>query len=515
MRTLTLAQGFHLSNGSLRRRTIQGWLALGFVLVAAAWTLSAATQAIGADPSPGISTDTYGTVLTEVLPGGPAWHRNAQVGDRVLSLEPGEIPEDWVMETDGGTLRKSGMIAVLRGTIPLALVGLALAGLAVLLLPGDTRAAAAVAAVAVALTERTLMATGDVAWSTAGAVAAMVLPGLWFVGFGPGPPWVRLLVGTVTAAVTGFWLWARYWQASLFEVADVLRVLLTYGLVIGIVVVVIGGAIREARGGYDVRRLGDVLVIALVMGAVAIAVLAAVAPEPLIIIVAIPLLAYPLVRGRMQLVLDRLVLGDLRSRASIEAVERERSRVSREIHDEPLQRLAALARRLDVSPATAREAAELRLVSSQLRDLSVQLHPPVLADLGLGAALGDLADRLGRTSGMHIAVDLGEDPLSMPAGRPPPEVELAAYRVAQEALANAVHHSGAQRIGIHGHVQAEVIELVVTDDGVGIDDVAERDAIGRGHVGLRSMAERAALIGARLRIEPAHPGTHVSLTWPA
>ena len=182
---------------------------------------------------------------------------------------------------------------------------------------------------------------------------------------------------------------------------------------------------------------------------------------------------------------------------------------------DPLQRLAAVAQRLDTRDELSDEAAIVRSVSGQLRDLSVRLHPPVLEDLGLGPALADLGERLEQESGIPIRVTL-EDPSPIPSSpRPPGDVELAVYRVAQEALGNAIQHSGAGQIDLQARVRPDQVRLVVQDDGVGIDAVTAREAIPRGHVGLHSMAERSELIGARLRIEPARPGTRVMLTWPA
>ncbi len=507
-------KGFPLSPGGHRWVTLQGWLALAFVVCAVAVTLPAVVQAIRDVPAPGISTDLDGAILTEVLPEGPAWRMGARVGDRILGIDPGEAEEAWVMETERGTIAASRSALMMRETLPLALVAVGLAALSLLLLARDPRAAAAAAAVGVALTERSLMATGDVAWSTAGAVAALLVAAMFLAIFGPGPRRARLLLVTTVAVVTGFWLWARYWDVALFETSDALRLLLTAGLVIAIVVIVIGGAIRASQGGYDPRRLGDVLFIVLLVGLTTIAVLAAVPPVHLAFTVLIPLLLYPLVRGGVRRSLDRLVLGDLRSRAAVEAVERERARTSREIHDEPLQRLAAIMLRLDTRPELADETGALRLVSAQLRDLSVELHPQVLVDLGLEAALTDLAGRVERESGTRIILDVDEPPSTLSSSRPPGEVELAVYRIAQEAVGNAVRHSGAQMIEVTVRARSDEVSLVVHDDGVGLDAVAAREATQRGHVGLHSMAERAELIGAQLRIEAAKPGTRVTLRWP-
>ena len=385
----------------------------------------------------------------------------------------------------------------------------------VLVAMGSSVAFAYSVVVAVALTERSMMASGDLAWSTTAAAAAMVVPGLWFATLGSRRTGWGLLVAGVAVVGACLWLWARFMDPASFESVEVLRIALTYGLAVGVVVVVLGGAIREAYGGYDTRRLADVAILAMVVAILAAAILVGAPLELLVIIVVLPLLGYPLLRGGTHRLLERLILGEMRQRAAVEAIERERERLAREIHDEPLQRLAAVARSLDTREGLAEEASILRSVSAQLRDVAVELHPPVLADLGLAAALAEIVDRLVHESGASITAAI--EP-SMGDGLPPrapDDVELAVCRIAQEALGNAVRHSGARRIDLQARVRPDAIELVISDDGVGIDRVAMGQATQRGHVGLRSMAERAELIGASLRIEPARPGTRVVLTWPS
>ena len=315
--------------------------------------------------------------------------------------------------------------------------------------------------------------------------------------------------------MTGLWLWARYWDVALFETSDALRLMLTAGLIIAIVVFVIGGAIRASQGGYDPRRLGDVLFIVLLVGLTTIAVLAAVPPVHLALTVLIPLLLYPLVRGGVRRSLDHLILGELRSRAAVEAVERERARTSREIHDEPLQRLAAIMLRLDTRPELVDEAGALRLVSAQLRDLSVELHPQVLVDLGLEAALTDLAGRVERESGTRIILDVDEPPSTLSSSRPPGEVELAVYRIAQEAVGNAVRHSGAQMIEVTVRARSDEVRFVVHDDGVGLDAVAAREATQRGTSACTPWLSEPSSSGRSCASRPPEPGTRVTLRWPA
>jgi len=110
----------------------------------------------------------------------------------------------------------------------------------------------------------------------------------------------------------------------------------------------------------------------------------------------------------------------------------------------------------------------------ELRDLARGIHPPVLSDRGLGAAVATLADQSGLP--VTVAVDLD--------GRLPPPVETAAYFVAAEALANAAKHSGASRIAVRARRNAGMLELEVEDDGRG-----GANPSGSGLTGLRSRVE--------------------------
>jgi two-component system NarL family sensor kinase len=101
------------------------------------------------------------------------------------------------------------------------------------------------------------------------------------------------------------------------------------------------------------------------------------------------------------------------------------------------------------------------------------------------------------------------------ASRLPSNVELALYRIAQEALTNALRHSGAATVLVRADLSPTQATIDIRDDGVGIDPVAARGAARRGRMGLASMSQRARLIGADLVIEPLHPGTSVRVRWAA
>ena len=139
----------------------------------------------------------------------------------------------------------------------------------------------------------------------------------------------------------------------------------------------------------------------------------------------------------------------------------------------------------------------------EARRISARLRPEALDDLGLVSALGVLVDRLSEQTGQNIDSAF---PTSLPALDR--ESELVIYRVAQEALTNAVRHAAASCVVLSLATDGRRIRLSVEDDGVGIHDAAAGS-------GLRGMRERAMLIGARLGIsERAGGGVEVELDVP-
>ena len=187
--------------------------------------------------------------------------------------------------------------------------------------------------------------------------------------------------------------------------------------------------------------------------------------------------------------------------------EAERTRVAREIHDGPLQDIAALARTGDQA------AGPLREVASELRALAAGLRPPALEEFGLGAALEDLSERhASATSPLQVRVTVPE------ARRFPPDVELALYRVTQEALTNAVTHGRARTAWVFVTGTGSAAELVVRDDGTGLpdgvagDQATTRGLAGAGHFGLAGMNERARALGGSLSVSPGPGGIGTEVT---
>ncbi len=208
------------------------------------------------------------------------------------------------------------------------------------------------------------------------------------------------------------------------------------------------------------------------------------------------------------------------SRRLLEVQEAERRHLARELHDEFGQLLSAVNLHLHAARGLAGEAARPRLdecatllqqAGEQVRSLALELRPTMLDTLGLAAALRWLAEQHQQRTGIEVQV-VGH--LSGPA--PPPELAIACFRVAQEALTNVVRHAEAQHVWIELNQDDNGVELVVRDDGVGFDVLAtQQQAFQRGSLGLLGMAERVQLLRGRLDMEsqPGH-GTRIRAVFP-
>jgi signal transduction histidine kinase len=190
----------------------------------------------------------------------------------------------------------------------------------------------------------------------------------------------------------------------------------------------------------------------------------------------------------------------------VAATEAERARLAADIHDDALQELTLLVRRLEASGDT--EGAEIgRTVADRLRAICGDLRLPILDDLGVGPALDWLVLRIERLAGGEVRLERADD------ARHNPDVELAIFRVAQEALANAVKH-GSPPIVVRYRSTPNGISLAIDDAGPGIADDAPETAERAGRFGLLNMAQRAEQIGAILDVKRwPGGGTHVALEW--
>jgi two-component system sensor histidine kinase UhpB len=212
--------------------------------------------------------------------------------------------------------------------------------------------------------------------------------------------------------------------------------------------------------------------------------------------------------------LDRLEAERQRSvRHGLEVQDEERRRIAQELHDEIGQRLTAIL--LLLGQAVGRAPEELRPNLRDAREtaratideigrLVWQLRPGVLEDLGLLNALDALAQSLEDTSGV---------PIDRTIGRSVPELDatsqVAIYRVAQEALTNALRHGEAERVHLSLLTLDGSVRLEVEDDGTGFEVDRVEDW------GIRGMRERALLVGALFDVDAATGiGTRVTLELP-
>jgi two-component system, NarL family, sensor histidine kinase UhpB len=195
------------------------------------------------------------------------------------------------------------------------------------------------------------------------------------------------------------------------------------------------------------------------------------------------------------------------------SIEAERQRIGRELHDNTSQILAAallslgLVERQLVSGAPERPTVEparglIKQAMDQLKAAIYDMRPAMLDDLGLAAALRWYAKARADQPGLQVATNLDDDA----ARRLPPHIEIALYRVGQEALANVVKHATASRVELGLEIKPGFAALTVFDNGKGFDLVEAR---GRG-LGLISMRERVSQLGGRFNIvtEPGS-GTRV------
>jgi signal transduction histidine kinase len=190
----------------------------------------------------------------------------------------------------------------------------------------------------------------------------------------------------------------------------------------------------------------------------------------------------------------------------VAATEAERMRIAADIHDDALQDLTMLVRRLDAAGDTA-NAQAAREIAERLRAICGDLRLPVLDDLGVGPALEWLCGRLGLATD-EISLDRLDVESRLPA-----DVELAVFRVAQEALSNAVRHGAAPMV-VRYRAREGWVELEVDDSGAGLAEGAAEMAEQTGHLGLLNMTQRAEAVGARLAIRRRPGGgTRVSFIW--
>jgi signal transduction histidine kinase len=194
--------------------------------------------------------------------------------------------------------------------------------------------------------------------------------------------------------------------------------------------------------------------------------------------------------------------------------EEERRRLRRDLHDGLGPTLAALTAQAeaarDLIPTRPEQSitllkdmvAQAQTATADIRRLVYNLRPPALDDLGLIGALQAQTQKVNQTNGLTVSLDAGTlSPL-------PAAVEVAAYRIVQEALANVVRHANAKQCRVALHIEREHLRLEIKDDGRGLPVKVEAG------VGLTSMRERAEELGGDLALTANRPGTTVTARLP-
>lgn len=206
---------------------------------------------------------------------------------------------------------------------------------------------------------------------------------------------------------------------------------------------------------------------------------------------------------------------------TLRATEDERARFAVELHDGPIQHLAAVSLRIglartrlqaDQIPAADEALAKTELDLSndigELRRLMSDLRPPALDEGGLEGALRDHCDTVARRIGADVRVEYERGPL-------PHDTAIVLYRIAQEALSNVARHANANEIDVRVVAGEDHTSLVVRDDGTGFDASDDGAFTRDGYFGLAGMAQRASLVGGTLHVESQpRGGTTVSVLVP-
>jgi two-component system NarL family sensor kinase len=205
---------------------------------------------------------------------------------------------------------------------------------------------------------------------------------------------------------------------------------------------------------------------------------------------------------------------------SIDAQEEERKRISRELHDGVVQLLSALKINLvgmlddtqNIDQSNLDKAVDI--VSSSIRELrriSLDLRPPMLDELGFVSTLYWLIDRFQQSSDLQVSFF----PHSFPKDSPK-QIELALFRVVQEALSNVDQHAQASQVRISMRAAGPVVELNISDDGIGFDPiyVFQSEDLESG-IGLVSMRERIEALGGDIQVQSAPKnGTTIQIKVP-
>jgi signal transduction histidine kinase len=199
----------------------------------------------------------------------------------------------------------------------------------------------------------------------------------------------------------------------------------------------------------------------------------------------------------------------------IDVAERRLVRLGLDLHDGPVQDVAALTADVgvlrdhldDTLPPEARDsladlASRLERLHTELRDLAFSLEARTLVERALRDVLAQEARSFGERSSIELRLDVEGDVDDLTASQ-----RIAAARIIQEALSNIRDHSGAQHARVRLHAGEDVVRIAIEDDGRGFDPArARREARRRGRLGLLGMEERVRLLHGTFAISTS-PGT--------
>jgi len=197
---------------------------------------------------------------------------------------------------------------------------------------------------------------------------------------------------------------------------------------------------------------------------------------------------------------------------AMQADERRNREVAEHLHDGPLQTLLAARLELDEArernpdPALDMVYAALQETATGLRSTVTQLHPQVLAQLGLTPALRELVKQFEARTEVAVDADLEE------VGKP--ESQQLLHRAARELLTNVGKHAGATTVHVGLRRHGDRITLTVSDDGRGFDPAVVGQSVADGHIGLGSLLARFDAMGGAMDIDSASSGTTVTVTSP-
>jgi signal transduction histidine kinase len=482
--------------------------------------VAATAASIGGQAEAGVDAPGVGQTVTSVSSTGFAWREGVRPGQTIMRIEDSLSAGGWLIETAEGSTRFVARATpydqALGGALPFGIAAMVSGGFAIVFIRGHRAWVTAAACAGLLLATPALSLQGKPEASTVTMAMAAITPILWLAWRTRPTPVFRLTTVGLILAFAVAWALVRLNALPAFDQLEVVRDSLAFW---GTIAVAFGSVIAPVWSNEPIRfwrpRIGDIAVVCALGGLTLASVLVFTAPPVAVgAVLLVAILVLPTWRRALGGFVERVLLADVREHVALEAIEEERARIARELHDAPLQRLVGVIRRIEIVPATKGEIEELRGIAEQLRQVAITLRPPVLDDLGIAAAVEFLAESEA-TSDVTIKTSIDDQAGLDAHSRPPSDVELAIFRIVQEAVNNSIRHADASEILVTGSVSANRVELESYDNGRGIKDGEMRAAARRGRIGLASIRRRARAIDADVVIEGSERGTRVAVRWEA